>query len=200
MNLFVIYEQDKNSLASVFSKNLPSILQRPLVIIIKALCLIVLTWVLFPISAQEQDDSTIIYEFSYFTQYNPVTLTDMIRNIPGGQTILRRRGGPGGSNNRGFGSTDAQVLINGRRMAGKINNMSTALARIQAAQVERIELIRGNAEGLDIRNEGIIYNVILQEGAENASSGFLDIGVTEIDDMEREPAILASYKCQSRTA
>ncbi|MCS5579683.1 MAG: TonB-dependent receptor, partial [Gammaproteobacteria bacterium] len=152
-----------------------------------------MTCILFPVSAQEQDDSTVIYEASYFTQYNPVTLSDMIRNIPGGQTILRRRGGTGSRNYRGFGSSDAQVLINGRRMSGKINNMSTALARVQAAQVERIELIRGNAEGLDIRNEGIIYNVILQEGIENTSSGFLDIGVTEIDSMDREPAVLASY-------
>ena len=193
MNLSVIFEQNRKFFVSVFGESHPSILQRSLFIIIKALGLVILTCILFPVSAQEQDDSTVIYEASYFTQYNPVTLSDMIRNIPGGQTILRRRGGTGSSNYRGFGSSDAQVLINGRRMSGKINNMSTALARVQAAQVERIELIRGNAEGLDIRNEGIIYNVILQEGAENASSSFLDIGVTEIDGMDREPAILASY-------
>ena len=153
-----------------------------------------LAWLIpvaLPLGAQEQ--STVIYTSSYFEQYNPVSLSDMIRNIPGGESILRRGGGQGGSNNRGFGAADAQVLIDGRRMSGKINNMSTALARIQAAQVERIELIRGNAEGLDIRNEGIIYNVILQEGAGDSSSGFLDIGVTEIDGMSTEPAVLASY-------
>ncbi|MDA1373087.1 MAG: TonB-dependent receptor [Proteobacteria bacterium] len=153
-----------------------------------------LAWLIpvaLPLGAQEQ--STVIYESSYFEQYNPVSLSDMIRNIPGGESILRRGGGQGGSNNRGFGAFDAQVLIDGRRMSGKINNMSTALARIQAAQVERIELIRGNAEGLDIRNEGIIYNVILQEGAGDSSSGFLDLGVTEIDGMSTEPAVLASY-------
>jgi outer membrane receptor for ferrienterochelin and colicins len=142
------------------------------------------------VNAQDQDESTVVYEASYFAQYNPVTLTDMIRYIPGGDTIMSRRGGSG---SRGFGSNDSQVLLNGRRMSGKINNMSTALARIQAAQVERIELIRGNAEGLDIRNEGIIYNVILQEGAENSSSSFLEAGVTDIDGMDSEPAILASY-------
>jgi len=145
------------------------------------------------LTAQELNDSTVIYESNYFAQYNPVTLTDMIRNIPGGETVLRSGGGQGGNNNRGFGASDAQVLINGRRMSGKINNMSTALARIQAIQVDRIELIRGNAEGLDIRNDGIIYNVILQEGEEDTSSGFLDVGVTEIDGMSLEPAILATY-------
>ena len=161
--------------------------------IAKTLSFLVLAVLVMPVIAQEQDDSTIIYEANYFAQYNPVTLADMIRNIPGGDTILRRRGGPGGSSSRGFGATDSQVLINGRRMSGKINNMSTALARVQAAQVERIELIRGNAEGLDIRNEGTIYNVILHEGAENSSSSLLELGVTDIDGMDTEPAVLASY-------
>ncbi|MBQ14329.1 MAG: hypothetical protein CMQ17_08000 [Gammaproteobacteria bacterium] len=159
----------------------------------EALFLVLLACFAKTLAAQEQNESTIIYQSSYFAQYNAVTLTDMIRNIPGGETILSRRGGPGGNNNRGFGASDAQVLINGRRMSGKTNNMSTTLARIQAVQVERIELIRGNAEGLDIRNEGIIYNVILQEGAEDSSSSFLDASVTEIDGMSMEPSILATY-------
>ena len=155
--------------------------------------LVMLSAVLAPslLDAQQQDESTVIYEAGYFAQYNPTTLTDMIRYIPGGETILNRRYGSGGSNYRGFGASDSQVLVNGRRMSGKINNMSTALARIQASQVERIELIRGNAEGLDIRNEGIIYNVILLDGAENTSSSFVDMGVTDIDGMDMEPAILA---------
>lgn len=150
------------------------------------------TFIVGQVVAQQQEDSTIIYEASAFAQYNPVTLTDMIRYIPGGETTLSNRFG-GGGNQRGFGSNDSQVLLNGRRMSGKINNMATALARIQASQVERIELIRGNAEGLDIRNEGIIFNVILQEGAENSSSSFVDAAVTDIDGMDTEPGILASY-------
>ena len=149
------------------------------------------------VAAQEQDQSTVIYDMAYFAQYSPVTLTDMIRNIPGGASILGRRGGSRGNNNRGFGSSDVQVLIDGRRMSGKVNNMSTALARIQATQVERIELIRGNAEGLDIRNEGIIYNVILREGANDSSSSFLDVGVTNIDEMSMEPKVLASFNGSS---
>ena len=163
---------------------------------IKCKFIVVLILWLFSTSliAQQQDESSVIYEASYFAQYNAVTLTDMIRYIPGGEMILNRRFGPGGGGYfRGFGSNDSQVLLNGRRMSGKINNMSTALARIQASQVERIELIRGNAEGLDIRNEGIIYNVILEEGAENSSSSFVDAGVNDINGMDPEPAILASY-------
>lgn len=167
-----------------------SISHHTLPFIFKTLILSSLLCFVVQSGAQEQEESTIVYESGYFAQYNAVTLTDMIRNIPGGEVVLRRRGGHGG---RGFGASDSQVLINGRRMSGKINNMSTALARIQVAQVERIELIRGNAEGLDIRNEGIIYNVILVDGAEESSSGFLDVGITEIDGMSNEPELLATY-------
>ncbi|MEQ8955990.1 MAG: TonB-dependent receptor plug domain-containing protein, partial [Gammaproteobacteria bacterium] len=142
----------------------------------------------------QQDESTVVYERNYFDQFNPVSLEDMIQYIPGGSAILRNGGGPqGGGNGRGFGASDTQILINGRRMSGKVNNMSTALARIQADQVERIELIRGNAEGLDIRNEGIIYNVILQEGATNTSSSFVDASINHIEGLSPEPSVLASY-------
>ena len=84
--------------------------------------LVMLSAVLAPslLDAQQQDESTVIYEAGYFAQYNPTTLTDMIRYIPGGETILNRRYGSGGSNYRGFGASDSQVLVNGRRMSGKI--------------------------------------------------------------------------------
>jgi len=141
--------------------------------------------------AQEQVQSTVIYDFTYFEQYNPVTLGDMIRNIPGGASILGG-GGSQNNNNRGFGSSDIQILIDGRRMSGKSNNMTTTLARILASQVERIELIRGNAEGLDIRNEGIIYDVVLREGAGDSSSSFLDVGAMRTNGMSMEQMVLAS--------
>ena len=146
-----------------------------------------------PVSAQEQDQSTVIYDAIYFEQFNPVTLEDMIRFIPGGAAVLRRGGGGGNNNNRGFGANDVQVLIDGRRMSGKANNMNTNLSRIQAAQVERIELIRGNAEGLDIRNEGTIYNVILREGGTDSSTRFIEVGATAVHDMQVEPSVLVSY-------
>lgn len=146
---------------------------------------------IIPLAAQEQEQSTIIYDSAYFGQFDPVTLEDMIRNIPGGVSVLdslRRQG-----NNRGFGSSDVPILINGRRMSGKTNDMSTTLARTQSAQVERIELIRGNAEGLDIRSEGILYNVILRVAAEKTSSSFLELGLNHVDETGLMPEVLISH-------
>ena len=167
---------------NIFSQHFPAI---------RFVILCACALVAIPVSAQERDQSTFIYDANYFEQFNAVTLEDMIRNIPGGSSALR--GGGGNNNNRGFGSNDVQILIDGRRMSGKANNMTTNLARIQAAQVERIELIRGNAEGLDIRNEGIIYNVILREGGDDSSTRFVEVGVTGIPEMGLEPSVLVSY-------
>jgi len=158
---------------------------------IKFLVLCACALIAISVSAQERDQSTFIYDALYFEQFNPVTLEDMIRNIPGGASVLS--GGGGNNDNRGFGASDVQILIDGRRMSGKANNMTTNLQRIQAAQVARIELIRGNAEGLDIRNEGVIYNVILRAGETDSSTRFVEVGVTAIHEMDPEPSVLVSY-------
>ena len=145
--------------------------------------------------AQEQENSTVKYGQSYFTQYKPVTLQDMIRNIPGGTTILnslKHRG-----SGRGFGSSGAQILINGKRMSGKSNDMGKNITRIQASQVDYIELIRGNAEGLDIRNEGILINVTLKKGAENAKSTFAEVKFDYTRQGQLRPEGLVSHNGKS---
>ena len=148
-----------------------------------------------PAFSQEQESSTVIYDTEYFTQFNAVSLADMIRNIPGGLSVLGGNGG-GNNNTRGLGANDTPILIDGRRMAGKSNDMSTMLARILASQVERIELIRGNAQGLDIRNEGIIFNVVLRQTTESSSSSFVQAGVQQVSGTSAMPEFLMSHSRQ----
>lgn len=118
------------------------------------------------ISAESTDQKTnsnsaSVYDQSYFENYNPVTLSDMIRVVPGGLTLLSNLNQ--NQQSRGLGSNGEQILIDGKRMSGKSNDISTRLNRIQASQVERIELIRTTAEGMDVRSEGTILNVILKD-------------------------------------
>ena len=155
----------------------------------KILFLLLATFLTDPTLSQEQQDSTVIYDSEYFSQFNAVSLADMLRNIPGGITVLSG----GNNNNRGLGASDTPILIDGRRMAGKSNDMSTMLARILASQVERIELIRGNAEGLDIRNEGIIYNVILRQTSATTTSNFIQAGVQQVSGTSVMPELLISH-------
>ncbi len=126
------------------------------------------------------DASIVTYEQDYFVQYAPVTLLDMLQRVPGAQEILNKnrqqRGGRGGGRGaqnqgeRGFGSGGDQILMDGKRLAGKSNNIDDTLGRISAENVEKIELIRGAAQGLDVQSQGLVINIVLKEGTSNSST------------------------------
>ena len=113
--------------------------------------------------------STVVYKADFFARYNVITANDMLQRIPGIASILEAAGRA--SDARGFGSGGDPILIDGKRVAGKANEISTALERIQAAQVERIELIRGTSPDLDVRSEGLIVNIVLVAGAKAGAVG-----------------------------
>jgi outer membrane receptor protein involved in Fe transport len=132
--------------------------------------------------------ATVTYEASFFDQYEPISALDMLRWIPGTSDIIPAPrsggGGGGGGQQRGFGSGGDQVLINGKRLSGKSNDISSAVQRIQAQAVERIEVIRGTAAGLDVRTKGTLVNIILAEGTGDGAgswqvhvSDYAEIGV-----------------------
>ena len=82
-----------------------------------------------PSNADESANSTVIYTADSFSQYNPITASDMLDRIPG---ISLRGGGPGsGRGDRGLG-TGGNLLINGQRIAGKGNSARDQLDRITA--------------------------------------------------------------------
>ncbi len=123
------------------------------------------------------EDSTVVYPAAYFTEFNPLTAQDMLDRIPGigSATGGSNRGGPprgfSGSGNpssggRGFGGGNSggnEILINGKRTAGKNNQTSGQLNRIAANQVNFIEIIRGTSGELDVRGSGQVVNVVLLE-------------------------------------
>ena len=84
-----------------------------------------------------EDETTVTYPRSYFDQYAPVTAKDMLDRIPGlGSTTgggppsgggFRGSGGGGGGRGFGSGSGSSEILINGKRTAGKNNQTSSVL-------------------------------------------------------------------------
>lgn len=126
------------------------------------------------------EESTIVYNNDYFAQWAPVTAQDMIDRIPGLTEGGSSRGGFGGSSGfgggfrgsrggsrggRGFGGGNrgSEILINGKRTAGKNNSTGTQLARITSDQVQYIEIIRGTSGELDVRGSGQVINVVLTD-------------------------------------
>ncbi len=88
-----------------------------------------------------------------FTRYAPKTALDMVRQIPG----FSIQGGDNG--NRGLGQATQNVLLNSQRVSGKSNDAATALSRIDAASVTRIEIVDGAS--LDIPGlSGQVANVV----------------------------------------
>jgi hypothetical protein len=90
---------------------------------------------------------------SFFDQYTPQNAMDMIDRLPGFSFDE-------GSNARGFGGTAGNVLIDGSRPTSKSLELDDALERIPAAQVERIEIIRGGVSGGEAAGQSVVANVI----------------------------------------
>lgn len=100
----------------------------------------------------------------YFALYSPVTAIDMVERVPGFSI-------DDGDDRRGFGATAGNVLINGERPSSK-SPVSAELSRIAAANVERIDLIRGGSGDVDVRGQGQLVNVVLKEGADGAAATY----------------------------
>lgn len=151
--------------------------------------------------AQEAIDSTITYPASYFAQYDVVTANDMLNRIPGislALNVITDGNNNGGNNNipnnRGLGGA-AQILINGKRMAGKENEASTQLDRIAASQVDYIEIIRGSSGNLDVSNTGQLINIVLLEQSSRASLS-TNLSMTSFSDGTVEPGGSVAYSGQ----
>jgi outer membrane receptor for ferrienterochelin and colicins len=146
-------------------------------------------------------DSTVVYPAEYFAEFNPVNVNDMIDRVPGISVALNAGTPSGGgatnnnnANNRGLGA-GAQILIDGKRLAGKDNEARTQLSRIAANQVRHIEIIRGTSGDLDVRSAGQIVNIVLLETLATSTVS-LEAGAIAYHDNHVEPQGSVVYSGQ----
>ncbi|MFT3724953.1 MAG: TonB-dependent receptor [Hyphomonadaceae bacterium] len=105
-----------------------------------------------PVEAAAKD-GVISYTPADFAAARPNTAMDMINRLPGFTF-------DGGDSVRGFAGAAGNVLIDGQRPTIKTDSLGDTLARITIDQVERIDLIRGGAPGIDMQGRTVIANVI----------------------------------------
>lgn len=87
-----------------------------------------------------------------FSRFAPRTALDMVQQIPG-FTISEA------DERRGLGQATENVLLNGKRISGKTNDAITALGRIPADNVIRIEILEGAT--LDVPGlSGQVANIV----------------------------------------
>lgn len=97
----------------------------------------------------------IAYPPAFFAAAQPRTALDMITRLPG--FSLEQ-----GDNVRGFAGASGNFLINGERPTSKNESLEDMLRRIAASTVERIDLIRGGAPGIDMQGRTVMANIVLK--------------------------------------
>jgi outer membrane receptor protein involved in Fe transport len=97
------------------------------------------------------------YPAAFFAEYRPTTALDMVERLPGFTLDT-------GESVRGFEGAAGNVLIDGVRPASKSDDLDDIIARIPASQVERIELIRGGAPGVDMQGKSVLANIVRKAG------------------------------------
>ena len=110
------------------------------------------------LAPQTTADGVLVFVPDFFAHYRPNTALDMVSRVPGFSV-------DDGDGTRGFEGSVGNVLINGSRPASKSDTGSSVLSRTGAAQVERIELIRGGAPGIEMQGYATVVNVIIKDTA-----------------------------------
>lgn len=113
-----------------------------------------LTGTLLAGPALAAQDPVTPYSAAFFAPAQPYSAFDMIARLPG----FSFDGGD--SDVRGFSGASGNVLIDGKRPASKQESLEAVLKRIPARSVERIELIRPGAPGIDMQGKALIANVV----------------------------------------
>jgi outer membrane receptor protein involved in Fe transport len=103
--------------------------------------------------AETEQTGTLTYPPAYFAEARPNTAYDMIQRLPGFTF-------DDGTSARGFAGTAGNVLIDGQRPTAKTDDLQSILNRISASDVERIDVIRGSAPGIDMHGQTVVANVV----------------------------------------
>ncbi len=99
-----------------------------------------------------------VYPPSFFAEAQPTNAYDMVIRLPGFSfdrgAVVRGLAGAGGN-----------VLIDGQPPVSKNDSLEEILKRIPTGAVERIELIRGGALGIDMDGRSVMANVVRKQTA-----------------------------------
>jgi outer membrane receptor protein involved in Fe transport len=132
----------------------------------------------------ELKDGKRSFDAAYFNADNPKTAADMVDRVPG-------FGIQDGDSVRGFGGAAGNVLIDGARPTSKDESLQSILSRIPAANVERIELLEGNAAAALAPGKAQVVNVVRKADAK--SGGSFEVQTTVISSGRIVPSLKASY-------
>jgi len=111
-----------------------------------------------PAAPAAAERGVIAYPPSFFADARPVNAYDMVIRLPGftfdkGVVV------------RGLAGSSGNVLIDGQPPVSKNDALDEILKRLPAGAVERIDLIRGGAPGIDMEGRTVLANVVRKQTA-----------------------------------
>ena len=101
----------------------------------------------------------LVFTPDFFADSHPNDALDMIKRLPG-FTII-----DADADVRGYAEAAGNILFDGKPPSTKTESLENLLRRIPAASVERIELIRGGAPGIDMGGRDVVANVVRVQSA-----------------------------------
>lgn len=140
-----------------------------------------------PALAQDPSSGRVSYDAAFYSDFAPRTALDMINQTPG--FVFDK----GDEDVRGFTGAVGNVLIDGERLSAKSQTLSDVLERVPAAEVVRIELLRGAEVAGDASGAAMLANVIRTR---TANSGTWE-AATEVTN-QHEPAPAGRFAWSGR--
>jgi outer membrane receptor for ferrienterochelin and colicin len=108
-------------------------------------------------SSAAPTEGVISYPTAFFADSQAANAWEMLLRLPGFALDT-------GDKIRGFEGGGGNALVDGQRPTSKTDPLDELLRRIPVAQIERIDLIRGGAPGIDMQGRTVIANVIRKPG------------------------------------
>nr|WP_298124655.1 TonB-dependent receptor [uncultured Pseudoxanthomonas sp.] len=129
---------------------------------------------------------TLVYDLEYFQRFEPNTVGDMLKRVPGvgfvGSDIMEYDS----VQLRGLGGGYTQVLINGKKVPGAGDDRSFYVDRIPAEMVDHIEIKRSASANRSGDAMAGAINIVLRDAYEFTGS-YIRVGVNRWDDGEINP-------------
>ena len=133
-------------------------------------------------------EPTLVYDLEYFQRFEPNTVGDMLKRVPGvgfvGSDIMEYDG----AQLRGLGGGYTQVLVNGKKMPGAGDDRSFYVDRIPAEMVDHIEIKRSASANRSGDAMAGAINIVLRD-AYVFDGSYLRLGVNRWDDGEVNPTL-----------
>ena len=123
----------------------------------------------------------VVYEAVFYGPFSPRTALDVINQTPG---FVLQEGDERGQR-RGFSGAVGNVLIDGERLSAKSQSVIDVLRRLPAAEVLRVELLRGSAVAGDASGAAVLANVVRTR---TSGSGTWEAGAEVTNQHEPAPA------------